>query len=176
LRVIGVDVVDTQLEEATAQGAEHVFNSKTDKDYLEKIRRVTGGGVDAAVNFTAAKRAYDDMPGMVKSVHLPTYLSRCTKIKATNTFARAGEGLIMVVGIPQQPLQFNALDIAMGRFRVKGSNNGTNYNMRPAIEFSVKHGIRPHVTHFPLEEVGKMIDLMHDGKARGRLAVRFGTS
>ena len=79
----------------------------------------------------------------------------------------------MVVGIPRQPLSFNAMDIAMGRFRIKGSNNGTNYNLRPCIEFSAKHNIKPHITTYTLEDLPQMIKMMHDGKARGRLAVRF---
>lgn len=56
LKVIGLDIVDSQLEEAKAQGADHVFNSMTDKDYVKKILEITGGGVDAAVNFTASKK------------------------------------------------------------------------------------------------------------------------
>jgi alcohol dehydrogenase, propanol-preferring len=56
LKVIGIDVVDAQLEEAKAQGADHVFNSMTDKDYKAKILELTSGGVDAAVNFTASKK------------------------------------------------------------------------------------------------------------------------
>jgi D-arabinose 1-dehydrogenase-like Zn-dependent alcohol dehydrogenase len=56
LKVIGIDIVDSQLEEAKSQGADHVFNSMTDKDYVKKITELTGGGVDAAVNFTASKK------------------------------------------------------------------------------------------------------------------------
>ncbi|KAF2098486.1 GroES-like protein [Rhizodiscina lignyota] len=151
LKVIGIDIVDQQLEEAKNQGADYVFNSMTDKDYIKKITEITGGGVDAAANFTASKKAYDDMPALVKP----------------------GQGLIMVVGIPQQPIQFNALDIALGRYRVKGSNNGTCYNMAPCIEFSAKHKIAPHITYYKLEELPKMIELMHEGKAQGRMGVKF---
>ncbi|KAB5571859.1 chaperonin 10-like protein [Coniochaeta sp. 2T2.1] len=150
-KVIGLDVVDSQLEEAKDQGADYVFNSATDKDYVKKIQELTGGGVDAAINYTASKRAYDGCPAII----------------------RPGEGKLVVVGIPQQPLTLNALDIAMGRYRVIGSNNGTNYNMRPCIEFSAKHNIKPHLTLYKLEELPKMIELMHDGKARGRLGVKF---
>jgi len=89
------------------------------------------------------------------------------------TVHRPGEGKLVVVGIPQQPLTLNALDIAMGRFRIIGSNNGTNYNMRPCIEFSAKHNIKPHLTLYKLEDLPEMIKLMHDGKARGRLGVKF---
>lgn len=103
LKVIGLDIADQALDEARTCGADHVFNSIKDKDWRENILEITGGGVDAAVNFTASKKSYDDCPVILKP----------------------GQGLIMVVGIPREPLQFNALDIALGRYRVKGSNNGS---------------------------------------------------
>jgi D-arabinose 1-dehydrogenase-like Zn-dependent alcohol dehydrogenase len=43
LRVIGIDIIDAQLEEAKKQGADHVFNSMTDK-----VR--TGCCLDIGVN------------------------------------------------------------------------------------------------------------------------------
>jgi Zn-dependent alcohol dehydrogenase len=55
LKVIGIDVSDTQLEEAKSCGADYTFNPVSDKDYVKKIQDLTGGGVKAAVNFTAAK-------------------------------------------------------------------------------------------------------------------------
>jgi len=151
LKVIGIDLSDDQLEAAKACGADVTFNPIKDKDYQKKILELTGGGVDAAVNFTASKKAYDDMPAII----------------------RPGTGTLMVVGIPLQPLTFTALDIALGRYKVKGSNNGVSHNMRPAIEFSAKHGIKPHVTNFKLEQLPEMMEIMHAGKTKGRLAVKF---
>jgi len=103
LKVIGLDIAEQALEEARNCGADHTFNSKDDADWKKKVLEITGGGVDAAVNFTASKKSYDDCPAIIKP----------------------GRGLLMVVGIPREPLQLNALDIALGRFRVKGSNNGS---------------------------------------------------
>jgi len=45
--------------------------------------------------------------------------------------------------------------------------------MRPAIEFSAKHNIKPHMSTFKLEEVPKMIELMNSHKAQGRMGVLF---
>ena len=104
-KVIGIDITAAAIEEAQKCGADHVFNSLADKDYKQKIVELSGGGVLAAVNFTASKQAYDDCPAIVK----------------------LGAGMIMVVGIPRQPITFNALDIALGRYRVKGSNNGSKF-------------------------------------------------
>lgn len=56
LKVIGLDISDPQLETAKESGADYVFNTMTDKDYQKKILELTGGGVDAAVNFTASKK------------------------------------------------------------------------------------------------------------------------
>jgi hypothetical protein len=39
--------------------------------------------------------------------------------------------MIMVVGIPQQPLEFNGLDIALGRYQIKGSSNGSKQARYP---------------------------------------------
>ena len=107
-KVIGLDIADQALEEAKSQGADHVFNSMTDSDWKKKIMEITDGGVDAAVNFTASKKSYDDAPDII----------------------RPGLGLLMIVGIPRQPLTFNAIDIALGKFRVKGSNNGSKFRAR----------------------------------------------
>lgn len=104
-KVIAVDITEAALEEAKKCGADYVFNSLTDTEYTKKIVELTNGGVLAAVNFTASKKSYDDCPSIV----------------------RPGQGLIMVSGIPQQPLQFNAVDLALGRYRIKGSNNGSKF-------------------------------------------------
>ena len=110
-KVIGLDIADQALEEAKNCGADHAFNSMTDQDWKKKVIEITGGGVDAAVNFTASKKSYDDAPDII----------------------RPGLGLLMVVGIPRQPLTLNALDIALGRFRVKGSNNGSKLVVPSAL-------------------------------------------
>lgn len=87
LGVIGVDIVEGQLEEAKAQGADHVFNSATNADYAKKILHLTNGGVDAVVNCTASKKSYDECPKMIKP----------------------GTGLLMIVGIPPQHIQISAV-------------------------------------------------------------------
>jgi D-arabinose 1-dehydrogenase-like Zn-dependent alcohol dehydrogenase len=106
-RVIGLDVAEGALEEAKHSGAEHVFNSLADADYVQKIQEITKGGVDAAVNFTASGKAYTAMPSIIR----PT-------------------GILMAVGIPQDPISVNIFDIAMHRYQFRGSNNGTCYTSR----------------------------------------------
>lgn len=44
-KVIGIDITEAAIDEARKCGADHVFNSITDKDYQKKITEITGGGV-----------------------------------------------------------------------------------------------------------------------------------
>lgn len=155
-QVIGLDVAPAALEEAKKSGAKYAFDSsaaKTDdgRGYVERILEITGGGVDAAVNFTASKRAYAGMPAII----------------------RPGRGILMAVGIPAEPIDVNVFDLALGKYRIMGSNNGMCYNMRPAIEFSAEHNIESHVEYFPLEDLPLMVEKMINHTARGRMAVKF---
>jgi len=148
-KVIDIDLVGGQLEEAKANGAGYVFNPMTDKDYIKQVKEITNGGVHAAVNFTASKRTYDATPPLIRV-----------------------NGIMMCVGIPNEPLTYMAMDVAMNKYRIGGSNNGTPQMMGPCIDFSTKHDISPHVTYYKIEQVNEMVGLMHDGKALGRLAVK----
>lgn len=67
LKVVAIDISDVQLETAKKSGADHVFNSMTDKEYVKKILEITDGGVMAAVNFTAAKKVCE--PWHIWHVH-----------------------------------------------------------------------------------------------------------
>lgn len=82
-------------------------------------------------------------------------------------------GVLMVTGIPQKPLQFQAMDLSMNRIRLRGSNNGTTPRLEKCVAFSYAHGIRPHVTQFKLEQFEEMLRLMESGKHKGRMGVLF---
>lgn len=150
-KVIGIDLSADALEEAKQQGADHVFNPKTDADYVARVRDIAGGkGCHAAINFTNSAPAYAATPDVLRY-----------------------NGVLMVIGIPLKPLSFTAMDISMWRLRVRGSNNGTTKRLRECLAFSHKFGIRPHVTQFKLEQFQEMLDLMESGKHKGRLGVLF---
>lgn len=149
-KVVAIDLSDAQLEEAKSSGADHAFNPMSDKDYLTKVKEVTNGGCHAAVNFTASGAAYDSTPALLRV-----------------------DGIMMVVGIPAKGIKINALEFALGKYRIKGANNSVPQKMGPCIEFSAKHNIKPHVKFHKIEQINEMIDVMHSGKTAGRLAVKF---
>ncbi|KAK4499015.1 hypothetical protein PRZ48_009527 [Zasmidium cellare] len=149
-KVIGIDLSPDALEEAKTQGADHVFNPGTEEDYIAQIKQLTGKGVHAAINYTNSVPAYSSNPSLLRT-----------------------NGVLMVTGIPQKPLQFSAMDISMNRIRVRGSNNGTTPRLRECLEFSGKYGIKPHLTRYRLEEFGEMLGVMREGRGVGRLGVVF---
>lgn len=150
-KVVGIDLSEDALAEAKAQGADQVFNPKSDPEYVKEVKKLTGGkGCHAAINFTNSVPAYSSAPELLRM-----------------------NGILMVTGITQKPLQFSAMDISMNRIRVRGSNNGTTPQLEKCLEFSHKHGIKPHVTQFTLEQFPDMLKMMESGKHKGRLGVLF---
>jgi len=149
-KVIGIDLSPEAIEEAKVQGADYAFNPKTDTDYVQEVRSITGKGCHAAINFTNSVQGYSSMPALLRI-----------------------NGVLMVTGIPQKPLQFQALEVSMNRMRVRGGNAGTTPRLKKCVEFSHEHGIKPHVTQFKLEQFEDMLKLMESGKHKGRMGVLF---
>jgi alcohol dehydrogenase, propanol-preferring len=148
--VIGIDMSNAALEEAKAQGADHVFNPSETKDYVTKIREITGKGCHAAINYTNSTQAYWASPDVIRF-----------------------NGVLMVTGIPQKPIQFQGMDLSMLRLRVRGANNGRTDQLRDCLAFSHQHGVKPHMTTYKLEDFQKMVDTMHAGQHKGRMGVVF---
>ena len=83
----------------------------------------------------------------------------------------------MIVGIPPENLSINALDILLGKYRVKGSSSGVPQKMAEAINFSHRHNIKSHITTFDsLGDINKIIGMMKEGKTAGRFGIKFDVS
>lgn len=52
MKVVGLDVNDATLEVCKSQGADAVFNSRSNKDYVEELKKLTNGGAKAACVFS----------------------------------------------------------------------------------------------------------------------------
>lgn len=149
-KIIALDINDDQLEEAKECGADFAFNTRTEKDYIKKVKDITKGGCHAVVNYTNSKMAYDGAPDLLRI-----------------------NGILMVVGLPQEPLTFNSMFLALRKFRVIGSSNKIPKQLPGFVDFSVKHNIKSKIAYYKLEQINEMIDLMREGKLRGRVAVKF---
>lgn len=149
--VVGIDINDDILAQCKAQGANAVFNSMTNKNYVEELIKLTGGGVKAAAVFSNADAAYAGAPAIIKL-----------------------GGVLMVVGLPHNPLKISSMDLALGKYKVKSESTSIPQRMGKAIEFTAKHNIRPEVDmRTSLEEVQDMVISMTSGKNIKRMAVVF---
>jgi len=149
--VVGIDINDDILAQCKAQGADAVFNSVTNKNYVEELIKLTGGGVKAAAVFSNADAAYAGAPAIIKL-----------------------GGVLMVVGLPHNPLKISSMDLALGKYKVKSESTSIPQRMGKAIEFTAKHNICPEVDmRSSLEEVQDMVTNMTSGKNIKRMAVVF---
>jgi propanol-preferring alcohol dehydrogenase len=149
-KVVGLDINDGVLSAAKEAGADLTFNTMKNQNYVEDLRAATNGGANAAAVFSAAQPAYDT----------------ATKILQI-------EGVLMVIGLPAKPIQFNSFDLMRKLYRVKREATGPPQKMPKAIAFTAKHNIIPHVTEYKLEQINEMIDTMKSGKVTGRMVVVF---
>lgn len=151
VHVVGIDINDTILEQCKAQGADAVFNSLTNKDYVAEVIKLTSGGVNSAAVYSNADAAYAGAPAVIKL-----------------------GGVLMVVGITHKPLQISSMDLTLGRYRVKSESTSIPQRMGKAVEFTAKHNIIPKIEVYKsLDDVAGMVDAIKNGKSTKRMAVVF---
>jgi D-arabinose 1-dehydrogenase-like Zn-dependent alcohol dehydrogenase len=117
IKTIGLDINDSQLEMAKKVGADVVFNSMTNKDYVNEIKKLTGKGCHAAAVYSASNAAYSGAPDILRT-----------------------GGLLMVIGIAPKGLDFiNTFDLTTGRYRIKADSTGIPQRMKKAVDFTGKY-------------------------------------
>lgn len=117
-KTIGLDISDTQLDMAKKLGADAVFNTMTNRNYVAEVKELTSGkGCHAAAVYSASYAAYAGAPDIL----------------------RIG-GLLMVIGISPKGLDFvSTLDLVLGKYRIKADSTGIPQRMKKAVEFAGKH-------------------------------------
>ena len=150
LQVIAVDTNGHQLDAAKIFKADYTLNPETCPSYANDIKKLTKGGVDAAINFTSSKEVYDNMPSMLK-----------------------WRGILMLVGVVEEPLSFDCMDLIFQKYIIKSSCNGTAKDLDECLRFSAKHGIQPNVEFRTLEEIPATIEMMESGSLWNRVCVQF---
>jgi alcohol dehydrogenase, propanol-preferring len=83
----------------------------------------------------------------------------------------AARGKLIVVGVPQDPMQLSALPLVFGGRSVYGSLTGTAIETEDALAFSVLENIRPMIETVPLEEAADAYARMMQGQARFRMVL-----
>src|SRR5437867_6076127 len=78
----------------------------------------------------------------------------------------SAHGKLIVVGVPQDPIQLNAFPLVFGGRSIYGSLTGTPIDGEDTLAFSVLENIRPMIETVPLEQAADAYARMMEGKAR----------
>lgn len=87
----------------------------------------------------------------------------------TNTDSK----VMMVIGLPHNPLQISSMDLALGKYKIKSESTSIPQRMKKAVDFLAKHNIRPEVEHRKLEDLNDMVSEMRAGTATKRMLVNM---
>jgi D-arabinose 1-dehydrogenase-like Zn-dependent alcohol dehydrogenase len=100
----------------------------------------------------------------------------------TNAGALAGAvgglapgGKLILNGVPEEPLNVNAVPLILGRRSIVGWPSGTGMDSEDTLNFSALAGIKPMVEVYPLEKAAEAFDRMLSGKARFRVVLTTGS-
>lgn len=150
-KVVGIDINDDILSATKLQGADAVFNSRTNPNWAAEIKELTKGGVKAVAVYSNAQVAYATAPSII----------------------RLG-GILMAIGIAHKALEVSTMDLTTGMYRLMSESTSIPQRMGKAIEFTATHNITPEVQTFAkLEDVAQMAELMKSGQATKRMVVSF---
>jgi propanol-preferring alcohol dehydrogenase len=144
--VMALDVSDDKLTLARELGAGQTFNV-TGADVHKAVRKL--GGAHVAVVTSAAKAAYD-------------LALRCLR----------PAGTLAVVGLPPEPLTFQALALVAGQYRIVTASVGTRADVRATLDLAVAGKLRCRVEEAPLADVNAVFARMRQGAISGRMVLR----
>jgi propanol-preferring alcohol dehydrogenase len=83
----------------------------------------------------------------------------------------SARGKFIVIGVPQDPIQLNAVPLVFGGRSIYGSLTGTPIDSEDTLAFSVLENIRPMIETLPLEQAADAYNRMIQGKARFRMVL-----
>jgi propanol-preferring alcohol dehydrogenase len=83
----------------------------------------------------------------------------------------AARGKLIVVGVPNDPVQVNAFPLVFGGRSIYGSLTGTPMDSEDTLAFTVLENIRPMIETAPLEKAAEAYARMMQGTARFRMVL-----
>lgn len=143
--VYALDVSEAKLALARELGAAHALDA-TQPDSLKLLRKT--GGMHAAVVTSAAPAAYAAALRVLRPM-----------------------GTLCVVGLPTEPLQFQALALVSSEAHVVGSAVGTRQDLREVLDLAARGLVRCRVEVRPLAQVNAVLEAMRSGSIQGRVVL-----
>jgi propanol-preferring alcohol dehydrogenase len=143
--VSAIDVSEEKLEHARALGASVTLNAAT-VNVVKELRHM--GGVHAALVTSAAKAAYDMAFPSVRP-----------------------NGILLVVGLPSEPICFPPILMAATEIRIKASSVGTRQDLRELLAMAAAGKVRCEVAVRPLAQVNEVFEQLKHGQVHGRMVL-----
>ena len=154
-QIVAIDLSDEKLALAKSLGATHILNAGA-ADCAEKVRDVTRGGVDTAIEMAGSTRAFD----------LAYKITR-----------RGGTTVTAGLPPPNATWPMPAVNLVAEERTIRGSYIGTCVPLRDIPRFvDLFRGGRLPVDRLmtgtlPLDEINYGFDLLHEGKAVRQVVV-----
>ena len=143
--VYALDVSESKLALARELGAVHALLA-TEADSLKQLRKT--GGMHAAVVTSASPAAYAAALRVLRPM-----------------------GTLCVVGLPAEPLQFQALALVSSEAHVVGSAVGTRQDLREVLDLAARGLVRCRVKVSPLARVNEVLQAMRAGTISARIVL-----
>ncbi|MGA9482411.1 MAG: zinc-dependent alcohol dehydrogenase, partial [Candidatus Acidiferrales bacterium] len=143
--ITAVDVSDEKLAQAASLGASETLNAGN-VNVVKELRRA--GGVHAALVTSASRAAYDTA---FKSVR-PT-------------------GMLLVVGLPSEPICFAPISMAASEIRIRASSVGTREDLRHVLAMAANGKLQCQVASRPLAQVNEVLAELRKGTVSGRIVL-----
>ena len=143
--ISAVDVSDEKLAQAASLGASETLNT-ANVNVVKELRRA--GGVHAALVTSASKAAYDTAFKCVR----PT-------------------GILLVVGLPSEPICFAPISMAASEIRIKASSVGTREDLRNVLAMAASGKLRCQVAARPLAQANEVLAESRKGTVSGRIVL-----
>ncbi|GKQ42198.1 alcohol dehydrogenase AdhP [Companilactobacillus sp. RD055328] len=148
-KVIAIDINDEKLAVAKKLGADEVINGK-EVDVVQKVKEITGEGVQSTVITAVSKVAFNQAVDIVKAA-----------------------GRVVAVGLPTDTMDLSIPRLVLDGIEVVGSLVGTREDLREAFEFGAQGAVDPIVALRPLEDINDILEEMEQGKITGRMVIDF---
>jgi D-arabinose 1-dehydrogenase-like Zn-dependent alcohol dehydrogenase len=86
----------------------------------------------------------------------------------------APNGRLIILGVPEKPVEFNTIPLVLGHRTVKGWPSGTAMDSEDTLNFSALTGVKPKIELYPLDKAPEAFERMESGKARFRVVITTG--
>jgi D-arabinose 1-dehydrogenase-like Zn-dependent alcohol dehydrogenase len=80
-------------------------------------------------------------------------------------------GMLLVVGAGQGPIEASPTLLILGRRRIQGWPSGIPTDSEDTLRFAEMTGVRPMIEKYPLEKAGEAYARMMSGKAEFRVVL-----